>query len=168
MTFTCSACGETHDLSNISFGADRPSQWHKLTDDEKERCELTSDQCTMETAEGTHFFVRGCLDVSIKGTGTEFTWGVWVSLAEHSFVEMSEHWHDPARVELGPYFGWLCTEVPLYPDTMFLKTNVHQRAVGVRPKIELEPTDHPLAIHQREGIDSAELERIVQQLLHAE
>jgi hypothetical protein len=36
-----------------------------------------------------------------------------------------------------------------------LKTMVHTQPVGVRPSIELEPTDHPLAIEQREGITVA-------------
>ena len=164
--FTCSTCGELHDLENISFGADRPAQWNVLTDEEKQSSELTSDQCVIETGSETSFFVRGCLDIPIKGATSAFTWGVWVSLSEQSFLEMSEHWDDPARVNLGPYFGWLCTAIPAYPDTMFLKTNVRQRAVGVRPTVELEPTDHPLAVHQWEGIEPAELQAMVQQLLH--
>lgn len=49
-------------------------------------------------------------------------------------------------------FGWLSTELPIYPDTINLKTNVHMRAVGIRPLIELEPTNHPLAMEQRNGI----------------
>jgi hypothetical protein len=34
---------------------------------------------------------------------------------------------------------------------MLLKTNVHTRARGLRPTVELEPTDHPLAVEQREA-----------------
>jgi hypothetical protein len=56
--------------------------------------------------------------------------------------------------ELEPMFGWLSTSIPCYPETINLKTMVHTRSVGVRPYIELEPTEHqhPLAIEQREGI----------------
>ena len=35
---------------------------------------------------------------------------------------------------------------------MDLKTLVHLRDRGIRPFTELEPTDHPLAVEQREGI----------------
>lgn len=73
MNFTCAICSELHDLDEISFGADRPSQWDVLTAEEQRRSERA---------------------------------------------------------------------------------------------IELEPTDHPLAVQQREGIGRAKLERIVQQLLH--
>ena len=114
-----------HDLDGISFGADRPSQWYVLTADERGRSELTSDQCVMESNEGRHFFVRGCLEIPIRGGERTFTWGVWVSLSEENFLEMSEHWEDAARTELGPYFGWLSTALPTYPDTMFLNTTVH-------------------------------------------
>ena len=59
-----------------------------------------------------------------------------------------------------PYFGWLSTSIPGYPDTLNLKTHVHTRAIGIRPFIELEPTNHPLAIEQREGITLQRVEGI--------
>jgi hypothetical protein len=42
---------------------------------------------------------------------------------------------------------------------------VHLRSGGRRPAIELEPTDHPLAIEQREGISIARVEEIAAQLM---
>lgn len=51
-----------------------------------------------------------------------------------------------------PFFGWLNTALSPYPDTASLKTQVHLRDGFIRPFIELEPTDHPLAVEQREGI----------------
>jgi hypothetical protein len=163
---TCSRCGELHPLTDISLSADSPLQWDLLSDVERERSELTSDQCVIESTEGRHFFVRACLHVPLSGSDETFTWGVWASLSEASFLEMSEHWSDPGRSDLGPYSGWLCTKVPEYPDTMFLKTMVHQRSVGTRPAVELEPTDHPLSIHQRQGIAPEEMQRIVETVLH--
>jgi hypothetical protein len=166
MLFTCATCREEHDLGKISFGAHAPTQWHLLDDEERARSELTSDQCVLESRDGRHFFVRACLEIPIRGTDRRFTWGVWVSLSEDNFLEMSDHWSDPERVHMGPYFGWLCTSVPEYPDSMFLKTSVHQRPVGQRPVVELEPTDHPLALDQRRGIELQDMEAIVGRLLH--
>jgi hypothetical protein len=51
-----------------------------------------------------------------------------------------------------PYFGWLMTSLFCYPETFHLKTNVQSRAVGAVPSVELEPTEHPLAVEQRQGI----------------
>ncbi len=40
------------------------------------------------------------------------------------------------------------------------------QAVGQRPLIELEPTDHPLAAEQRAGITLARVQEIAETLLH--
>ena len=53
-------------------------------------------------------------------------------------------------------------------ETMLLKAGVRPRPGGLRPTIELEPTDHPLAVEQREGITAERLIEIVQRLLHAD
>lgn len=167
MNVRCATCGESHDLAEISLGADAPAQWEMISEAELANSELTRDQCIIRSADGaTHLFVRGCLEVPIRGTTRSFSWGVWVSLSEASFSEMSEHWDDPLRTSLGPYFGWLCTPLPSYPDTMFLRTHVHQRDVGVRPLVEVEPTSHPLAIDQRDGIDQTRLQDLVHAVLH--
>jgi len=168
MEFTCSFCGRIHDISQISFGAEAPIQWTLLTDAERAESELGGEQCIVESGEGRHFFVRTCLEIPIKATGQMFTWGVWTSLSEVSFMEMDHHWYDPERIHLGPYFGWLCSKIPGYPDSVFLKSRVHQRSVGVRPLVELESTDHPLALHQREGVDLEWLQEIVVKVLHSE
>ena len=42
--------------------------------------------------------------------------------------------------------------LPGYPDTLRLKSRAPTRAIGRRPRVELEPTDHPLAVEQRQGI----------------
>jgi hypothetical protein len=166
MEFTCRTCGKRHDASEISFGADAPVQWTLISDKEREKCELGGEQCVIEADGKTHFFVRACLEIPIKGATRAFTWGVWVSLSEKSFLEMSDHWEDPSRTSLGPYFGWLCTKIPEYPDTVFLKTMVHQRAVGQRPVVELDETDHPLSVDQRNGIDPGRMQEIISKVLH--
>ncbi len=66
--------------------------------------------------------------------------------------------------ELEPMFGWLSTSIPCYPETINLKTMVHTRSVGVRPYIKLEPTEHPLAIEQREGITIERIKQIAEEL----
>jgi len=166
MKFKCVTCNERHDLGEISFGADAPVQWMLLSESERQSSEITNDQCVIHTGDERHYFIRACLDVPIKDTDRSFTWGVWVSLSEQSFEEMSAHWEDPNRNKLGPYFGWLCTKIPGYPDTVFLKTQVRQRDVGVRPLVELQPSAHPLSLHQQEGIPKGELERLVADILH--
>ena len=66
----------------------------------------------------------------------------------------------------GPWFGWLCNRIAGYSDTLLLKTQVHLRPYPARPFIELEPTEHPLAVEQREGIDLKRLQSIIEAHRH--
>lgn len=50
--------------------------------------------------------------------------------------------------------------------TLNLKTNLHTQPVGRRPTIELEPTDHPLAVEQRSGITHARVRKLAELTLH--
>jgi hypothetical protein len=91
-----------------------------------------------------------------------------VSLSRDSFTRALSLWTTPGREREQPYFGWMSTELPLYqPSTLLLKTRVHTQAVGQRPLIELEPTDHPLAVEQHAGITLARVQEIAETLLHA-
>jgi hypothetical protein len=167
MTFTCDTCGKVHDLAEISFGTHAPDPWGGLTDAERAISELGDETCITRHENGEqNYFIRARIILPIRGTARTFEWGVWCSLSERSFNELTAHWYDPARTKLGPHFGWLCTRLSPYPNTVLLKTLVHQQPVGVRPTVELEPTDHPLAVQQRDGIDPADLQAMVRKLLH--
>jgi len=51
---------------------------------------------------------------------------------------------------------------------LFLRASlVHTHPVGVRPEIELEPTEHPLAVEQREGITWERVDEIAAIMLHS-
>jgi hypothetical protein len=161
--FKCSSCDQIHE-GMPSFGARAPLKYYDIPEIERpERCDLGSDECVID---GKHFFVRGCLEIPVIGENEPFTWGVWVSLSEASFTEWVKHFGDPKRSHIGPFFGWLNAWLKPYPDTMSLKTHVHLRDNGIRPRIELEPTDHPLAIEQREGISVARVAEIYAQVVH--
>ncbi|WP_329223341.1 DUF2199 domain-containing protein [Streptomyces microflavus] len=47
-----------------------------------------------------------------------------------------------------------------------MKTNARTRPVGKRPLIELEPTNHPLAVEQRTGITQDRIREIAIAVLH--
>jgi hypothetical protein len=142
--FTCAGCGQIHDGLPRDFGMPAPA----LTPEALSRATLTSDTCTL----GDEHFVRACLELPIIGGPGPFVYGVWVSLSQQSFEQFMAHATLRTRYLDGPYFGWFCTELAHWPSTLHLKTRVHLRPPPLRPVIELEPTDHPLAVAQREGI----------------
>jgi len=148
----------------LCFGADAP--WEALVPEAEfnDRVDLTADQCVVD---GEHFFVRGHIELPIIDSGETFTWSVWVSLSKTSFRDMTERWDDPNR-EGDAYFGYLCTSLSVYPNTIYLKTTVTVREVGLVPLIEIQEREHPLYIDQRDGLTSARVEDMVHTLLHDE
>ena len=163
--FRCSACGEWHDELPFAFHFTAPAAWFpEMADDP--RSELGEEQCIVE---GEHFFIRGRIVLPVHDSDQSFEWGVWVSLSEENFDRTSELWEREGREAEPPMFGWLTSEIPTYePSTLLLKTTVHTQPVGVRPLIELEPTDHPLAVEQRDGITMARVQELAERLLHDE
>jgi hypothetical protein len=147
MSYQCSVCGETHEgLPDI--GTDKPDLWWDIPEEERDkRVELTDDTCVID---GEHFFIRGVIHIPVHGQAEDFGFGVWVSQKKENFYTYLENFDSD---EIGPFFGWLCTNLACYePGTLSLKTMAHFQGGKRRPRIELEPTDHPLAIDQRDGI----------------
>jgi hypothetical protein len=103
----------------------------------------------------------------VRGEAKALVWGVWASLSEQSFRAWLETYQQDHRSHVGPFFGWLNAWLKPYPDTVGLKTRVHLRDHGQRPWIELEPTDHPLAVEQRNGISVERVAEIYSIMQHA-
>ncbi|WP_083786991.1 DUF2199 domain-containing protein [Stackebrandtia nassauensis] len=161
--FTCVDCGEYHPDLPMGYSTTAPASWRQEYADDP-RSVLSSDQCVI--ADRIHF-VRGLIEIPVVDGEEPFAWGVWVSLSPANFERATRLWETPGREAEPPYFGWLSTELPLYsPSTIDLKTNVHTRPINERPFVELEPTDHPLAVEQREGITMERVRRIATALLH--
>ncbi len=102
------------------------------------------------------------------GCEERFSWDVWVSLSDRNFERTCELWEQNGRESEPPYFGWLSTALPGYPETVNLRTMVQTRELGRRPSVELEPSDHPLAVEQREGITIARVQEIAELVLHGQ
>ncbi len=162
--YVCGICGQYHAELPRGFSADAPYLYLTIPTKERSvRCHLTSDVCVIDDK---HFFIRGCLEIPVlDGTGP-FIWGVWTSISQKNFTRYLELQDAEPCENEPPYFGWLSTQLPLYPDTLNLKTHIYSRPLNRRPFIELEPTDHPLAIEQRKGITMARVKEIAMALLH--
>ena len=166
--YECRGCGQHHDDLPFSYWAEAPAFWSEFEADD--HSELGQEHCIIG---GEQFFIRARLVIPVtdaalvEGAPAEFDWGVWVSLSERHYDRMTQLWTTPGRESEPPYFGFLCTELPLYqPSTLGLKTMVHTQPVGYRPTVELESTDHPLAVEQRTGITLARVQEIAELLLH--
>jgi len=162
--YTCSSCGQRHEGSP-SFGYKAPIHYEQLSGEDRQSiATLGDDLCQIDHPEGTDFFARVVLELPIRGVAEPFLWGVWVSLSHESFKKYTSTWgeHD----ESDSYFGWFSNRLPYYPDTVNLKANVRPRNGGARPTLELQPSDHPLAIHFRSGMSILEAQRIAEVAMH--
>lgn len=162
--YTCQTCGSYHPDLPLSYVVPAPDYWLAMPEPERNRrCDLSDETCVID---GEHFFIKGNIEIPVQGLDTPFAWTVWTTLSRPNFERALQLWHDPGRVNEPPYFGWLSTRLPSYPDTLNLATHVHTRAISLRPYIEVEPMDHPLAVEQRTGITMVRVQQIAEICLH--
>jgi hypothetical protein len=161
--FRCSTCSQLHEGSP-SFGFRAPDPYLEQSKAIQDAGRLTSDLCEYEDEDGRHFFVRGCLEIPIRGISAPFLWGVWASLSERSYRRYIETYDKPDSTDR--FFGWLCNYLPCYPRTYALKTHVHPRTGGDRPDIVPERSDHPLSIDFYGGITVERAQEIAEAIIH--
>jgi len=158
--WTCGCCGRQFNTLPLDFACNAPDHWLQIPEPERQvRGKLDNDVCIID---GRDIFVRGCLEIPIIGQEDKFVWGVWVSVSKKSFGRILDLWSAEAIENEPPRFGWLSNNIAVYPPTLNLKTHLHLRGGGSRPSIELEPTDHSLAIEQRRGIPLDEWRKLPQ------
>lgn len=161
--FECASCGQTHE-GIPCFGWDFPVQYLAVPEHQRSaRVRLTEDVCVIDEE---WFFVRGCLELPVHGYDEPLSYGVWLSLSRASFTKYTRLLDKVDRDDTAAFFGWLCSAIPGYPDTQLLKTTVHVRPWPTRPSVQLEPTDHPLAVEQRDGIPVWRVQQIAERVMH--
>jgi hypothetical protein len=160
--FVCGTCGEWHEGLPLDYAYDAPHYWSKKLESDPNSF-LNVDFCV---AQNEFFFVRSLIEIPVIGSDEPFRWGVWGSLSKQHFDRVVDLWTDPKLVDEPSYFSWLSNSIEGYPQTLNLKANMHSRTVEHRPFLQLEETDHPLAVEQRSGIAIQRLHEIAAQVLH--
>ena len=79
-------------------------------------------------------------------------------MPKESFRYILDKWAAEIPADEPAIPGQLCNRIDGYPESTGLRCSVHLRS-DLRPRIVLDPTEHPLAVEQREGIT---LERVKQ------
>jgi len=160
MPHNCASCGEVHSgLPAIT--APYPSLVGSIPREEyKNRLKLHEDICIVDDS---FYFIRALLLIPIHNLDEKLGFSVWVSLKKENTQTYVDNFES---VEIGPFFGWFSNELNFQGEpTLNLKTRVHFQGGGLRPIIELEPTNHPLSLAQREGITVDEAWNIAHQYI---
>jgi hypothetical protein len=161
--FTCSCCGEWHDELPFAYHAAAPAPWSPEMEAQPGSV-LGEEQCVIASEQ---FFVRAIIRLAVLDAADSFEWGVWVALDEVNFLRMNALWEVEGREDEPPILGWLSSHLPVYePTTLAHETSVHTQPVGLRPLVELAPTQHPLAVEQREGIMLERVQEFAERLMH--
>ena len=163
MSFVCQHCAQRHPGPPMGFDLTAPEHW--TPDLAADPLNVLEDEACV--IQGVGYFIHGLLEIPVIGSTEPFLWTACVSLSKDNFARAVELWEEPGRESEPPCFGWLSSEIPGYQvPTLNLRTNLRTGPVGERPSIELEPTDHPLAVDQRHGITRARVEEIAGRLAH--
>ena len=163
LEFRCGCCGDTHvGWPDWHFGAPAPAG--AVPPDERgARLDLTEDGCVIDERE---FYAKGLLSLPVRGTGAALTWGVWVSLSEADFLAYARLFEDEAREPGASFLGWFSNAVPGFESEELLAARLQVREYPLRPWVELAPTEHPLAVAQREGLMREDAVARAEALLH--
>lgn len=95
--------------------------------------------------------------------------GLWASVREEVFDEISECWNLTGREKCrGPSKGRLGNSLSVYPPTLNLKVQIVIRPVEERPLFVAEESGHALAIEQSAGITREKALAMAALLLHQE
>lgn len=98
------------------------------SEDRDVRGVIGTDQCIVDE---TWFLVRGCLEIPILGRREPFLWGLWASIRQEVFDEISDCWNQEGRQRThGPFKGRI--HCPFIPKTLNLKVLVGVRMAGLR------------------------------------
>lgn len=158
-SFTCSCCGKTHEGSP-SFGFKYPEPWIGQPEEVKEKGKVSDDLCHYEDEDGMHYFARVILEIPIHGVEEPFMWGVWVSLSQQSYEHYIETWDNPDKDRA--YFGWFCSRLPYYKNTLSLATDVLHTGIGQRPHLHLHESEHELYKDFINGISIEKAQKIAE------
>lgn len=160
----CKSCGDWHEDLAFGYGTPYPEPVLEIPEEERAaRVKLSRDFCVID---GEEHFVRGHIEIPVIDAEEPFRWDVWVSLSRENFERSVGLMDRVGREEEPPYYGWLNTELGVYGRSAGLKVFVRTQQVGLVPSIELQPSEHPLCVEQREGISLERVKEIAALILH--
>lgn len=160
--YKCNCCGVEF-TGSPSFGFEIPPLVWAVPEDEREgRVLIGSDLCRIrlranEDSDEDTFLIRANLEVPIRGVLEPFSWGVWVTQSQQSFIRYLETYDEDQSEEVS--FGWLPITMAYYRDFEPLNfdgnlaCDVHWGPKGQRPTIQLHECDHQFYLDQANGID---------------
>ena len=162
--FKCTECGQSHpDWPALAFKS--PANYDFLSDQEKsELGTLDTDFCEIHYDDQIDRFIRVTLTQKVNDTCENLEYGLWVSLSEKSYSDYKANF-DNENHETG-YFGWICSNIPEYGDTMSIPCDLKTKSGNGRPEIfPHQNFDHPFVRDYYNGITKVEAEKRINEMI---
>jgi hypothetical protein len=83
---------------------------------------LSEDFCIIG---GESFFIRGVLEIPVRGVAEKFGFGSWSTLSKANFELYVERFDEGEYPGLGPWTGWFSNRIPGFADTLKQPCWVH-------------------------------------------
>lgn len=155
----CSCCGEERIGLPMDMMFGEPVDWDSLDAATLAASTLDDDFCEVRYSTGeVDRFIRCLLPLPVPKMGSEFRFGVWMSVSECSWDIYTEGFVTGFYAAEG-CFGYLMHDVPEFPGSMLLNADVTFQPDRLRPRVTLHEIDHPLYLAQMNGIEPARIER---------
>lgn len=161
--YVCSECGETHsDWPALTFKS--PANYNFLSKQEQsELGKLDSDFCEIHHDDQIDRFIRVTLTLKVNDACENLDYGLWVSLSEISYSDYKVNFDNKNHETV--YFGWLCSNIPQYEDTMLIPCDVMTKSGNSRPQIFPHKNfDHPFVRDYYNGISKLEAEKRINEM----
>ena len=162
--FNCSKCGQVHtDWPALVFKS--PVNYDFLSDQEKfDLGKLDLDFCEIHYEDQVDRFIRVTLTQKVNDTCENLEYGLWVSLSEKSYSDYKSNFNNENHENR--YFGWLCSNIPEYVNTMSIPCDVITKSGNIRPEIfPHQDFDHPFVKDYYNGITKVEVEKRINEML---
>ena len=154
----CPICGGSHErIGALVMPA--PDPWLALAEPARAGGFCDADLCRTPDGRG---FVFAVLETPLVGgpqPSVEF--GLWAALGEDDFRRYYETYNDLDQSKLGPLAASLANGIDGFAGSFGLKATLLPQDQGGRPLLKLQPSDHPLAVAQREGMPMAKVLDII-------
>ena len=162
----CHVCGEEHG-EWPALGFISPAPYEGLNNQEKQEiAKLSTDFCEIHYEDQIDRFIRVVLIQEVIDCSENLEYGLWVSLSEKSYKDYSDNYNNENH-ETG-YFGWLCSHIPEYENTLSIPCNVNTKLGNQRPEIiPHKDFDHPFVNDYYNGITKKEAEKRINDMINA-
>ncbi|CAL2104428.1 conserved protein of unknown function [Tenacibaculum sp. 190130A14a] len=160
----CSQCGQVHlEWPALTFKV--PVNYDYLSNQEKsELGKLNSDFCEIHYEDQIDRFIRVTLTQKVNGFCENLNYGLWVSLSEKSYSDYKANFN--SKNHKTRYFGWLCSNIPGYAETISIPCDVITRTANSRPEIfPHQDFDHPFVRDYYDGITKVEAEKRINNMI---